>query len=115
MKNPTLTQFQDIIASIDAESSERYKHFEIYKCKVFFIDGSNLRIFEKYHQDRLVYYSYYWLNALNDLIIGWDSAPHHHTLLNFPHHKHIGSQENILPSKEQNLFDVLTIIRKSFA
>ncbi len=115
MKHATLTQFQDIIATIDSATSEKYKHFEIFKCKIFLIDGSTLRIFEKYHHDQLVYYSYYWLNALNALIIGWDSAPHHHTLFNFPHHKHVHSQENIFPAIERNLLDVLTFIKKSFS
>jgi hypothetical protein len=47
--------------------------------------------------------------------MGWDSAPQHQILPDFPHHKQIGSQEDILPSSERNLFDVLKSIKKSFA
>ncbi len=115
MKSEMLSQFQDIISAIESERHEKFKQFEIYRCKIFLIDGSNLRIFEKYAYDHLIYYSHYWLDTLNELIIGWDSAPHHLTLLNFPHHKHVGVQENILPSAEQKLFDVLAFNKKSFA
>ena len=72
MKYNTLSRFKDIIASIDVQSYEKNKNFEIYKCKVNLSDGSNLRIFEKYNQHVLVYYSYYWLTFINKLIIGWD-------------------------------------------
>jgi hypothetical protein len=32
---------------------------------------------------------YYWLTPDNQLKIGWDNAPHHVELENFPHHKHV--------------------------
>lgn len=113
MKSGTLASFQDIIVTIDSQSYERNKQHEIHKCKLTLVDGSNLRIFEKYDQDRLVYYSYYWLTAFNELILGWDCAPHHPSLEGFPHHKHIGFQKNVTISTEKNLKDVLIFIKKS--
>lgn len=113
MKSGTLSRFQDIIVSIESQSYERNKQFEIYRCKITLSDGSNLRIFEKYVQDNLVYYSYYWLTSFNELITGWDCAPHHYSLDSFPHHKHIGSQRTIIASTERNLRDVLSFIKKS--
>lgn len=37
-------RFQDIILSVDNISHLRRKNLEIYKAKLTFIDGSNLRI-----------------------------------------------------------------------
>ena len=113
MKSSTLLRFADIIASIDSQSYERNKNFEIYKCKITLVDGSNLRIFEQYDQDNLVYYSYYWLTFFNELIIGWDCAPHHHSISSYPHHKHVGFQKEVGSSTVRNLGDVLTVIKKS--
>jgi len=113
MKSGSLADFQDIIVSIESKSYEQNKHFEMYRCKIALLDGSNLRIFEKYDQDILVYNSYYWLTSFNELITGWDCAPHHHSLDSFPHHKHIGSQGHVTASAERNLRDVLSFIKKS--
>ena len=113
MRSDTLSKFQDIISSIDSLTHELTKQLEIYKCKIILIDGSNLRIFEKHAHGELVYYSYYWLSAFDDLIRGWDCAPHHHAIDNFPHHLHVGSQQSVLSSDIRNLNGVLTAIKKN--
>jgi len=113
MKHNTLSEFQNIIASIDSINHELTKQLEIYKCKVTLVDGSNLRILEKYAHEELVYYSYYWLSAFDDLILGWDCAPHHHAIDSFPHHQHVGSQNSVISSDIRNLHHALTVIRKS--
>ena len=71
-------------------------------------DGTNLRLAEQWEGDVLVRYSYYWLTATNELKIGWDNAPHHTHLNTFPHHKHVGRQDNLQPSSETQLEAVLT-------
>ena len=115
MKSGTLSNFQDIIVSIDSQSYERNRQFEIYRCKVTLTDGSNLRILEKYEQENLAYYSYYWLTFFNELIIGWDCAPHHPDLESYPHHKHINSQKNLTSSDERNLREVLAFIKSNLS
>ncbi|MDI6793425.1 MAG: DUF6516 family protein [bacterium] len=60
---------------------------EKFKAKVILCDGSNLRISETWIDRRLFGYSYYWLDENNNQIIGWDNAPHHLELDNYPHHK----------------------------
>lgn len=62
------------------------------------------------HQKVLVRYSYYWLDAENKLKVGWDNAPHHAQMANFPHHKHIGQQDNVQPSYETSVEKVMTIV-----
>ena len=57
-------------------------------------------------------YSYYWLDGANELKIGWDNSPHHERLENFPHHKHIGEQENRVPSYETSIADVMAFVEQ---
>ncbi|MCC7264944.1 MAG: hypothetical protein IT369_20690 [Candidatus Latescibacteria bacterium] len=57
-------------------------------------------------------YSYYWLTGDNQLRIGWDNAPHHTRLTTFPHHKHVEHQDNLQPSTETTLEEVVEVIRR---
>jgi hypothetical protein len=74
-------------------------------------DGTSLRVTEQWTGKALKRYSYYWLNPANELKVGWDNAPHHTQLENFPHHKHIGQQKNMQPSEEASLEEVMGVIR----
>lgn len=73
-------------------------------------DGSNLRVTEQWNGETLERYSYYWLTSDNKLKIGWDNAPHHKQLDGYPHHKHVQHQNNLEPSTETSLEDVMRII-----
>lgn len=83
---------------------------EYLKVVLYFSDGSNLRVIEEWDNGRLTRYSYYWLTPDNDLTIGWDNAPHHMGLQNFPHHKHEGWQPRPSSSGETCLEDVMQVI-----
>jgi len=73
-------------------------------------EDTPLRVTEKWRGDFLERYSYYWLTARNQLKIGWDNAPHHTHLANFPHHKHVGRREDRQPSFETCREDVMEVI-----
>jgi len=78
---------------------------------ILYLKGNtHLRVTEKWRGDVLERYSYYWLTAENQLKIGWDNAPHHTRLENFPHHKHVGRRENRQASFETCLEEVMEII-----
>ena len=83
---------------------------ETLRVILYLKDGSNLRVTEQWVGKVLKRYSYYWLNAANELKIGWDNAPHHTKLKSSPHHKHIGWQKNLQPSTESSLEDVMRVI-----
>ncbi len=83
---------------------------EYLKIVIYFADGSNLRVTEEWEEGALIRYSYYWLTPDNQLEIGWDNAPHHLKLANFPHHKHVGQQINRQPSDETCLEEVMQVI-----
>jgi len=83
---------------------------ETLRLILYLKDGTNLRVTEQWHGRTLERYSYYWLTSANELKIGWDNAPHHARLENFPHHKHVGRKENLQPSFETCLEEVMKVI-----
>lgn len=83
---------------------------ETLQVVLYLKDGTNLRVTEQWVGKVLKRYSYYWLNAANDLKVGWDNAPHHTKLRSFPHHKHIDRQKDLQPSTETSLEEVMGII-----
>lgn len=115
MKHGALLRFRKIVASVEFLNHESFRGLELFKSKVILKDGSNLRIMEKYRHGALVYYSYYWLDTSNELIIGWDNAPHHPKLKTFPHHKHLAGQSKPVASNECDLGAVLSAIAERLA
>ena len=75
-------------------------------------DDTSLRVTEQWAGKVLKRYSYYWLNSASELKVGWDNAPHHTQLENFPHHKHIVQQKNMQPSRETSLEEVMRVIQR---
>ena len=86
---------------------------ETLRLILYLKDGTNLRVTEQWHGTTLKRYSYYWLTSANELKIGRDNAPHHARLKNFPHHKHVGRRENLQPSFETRLEEVMEVILSS--
>ena len=107
-----LEQFKNIVAEIEFLNIKEIKGFIHNKCKIQLIDGSNLRISEKWDEQQLIQYSYYWLDEKNELIIGWDNAPHHQKIFSYPHHSHIRHQTNVHVSTENCLKDILDFIEQ---
>jgi hypothetical protein len=100
-----------ILAEFVVEVAIPRVDYHAFKLKVIRADGSTLRISEQYYRDTLEQYAYYWLDANNRLLIDWDNAPHHHHLPSFPHHKHVGSQDNRQSSEETSPEEILAAIR----
>lgn len=76
-------------------------------------DGCTLRVTEQWSGNVLERYSYYWLTPANELKIGWDNAPHHTRLKNYPHHKHVGREKTLQPSSEMRLEEVMDVVLKT--
>jgi len=100
-----------ILAEFVVQIAVHRVDYHAFKLKVTLSDGSTLRISEQYDRNTLEQYAYYWLDADNHLLVGWDNAPHHSHLSSFPHHKHVGSQENRQPSEETTPEEILAAIR----
>lgn len=78
-------------------------------------DATTLRIIERWRGAHLIRYSYYWLNAQDEIKVGWDNAPHHTQLSNFPYHKHVGVQGVLSPSNEICLEDIIPLLEQEMA
>lgn len=87
-------------------------HISLIRAKLRLFDGSVLWVREVYGDDTLDTYSYYWLQADNSLIMGWDNAPHHPDIDTFPHHKH--QRATIEASQERTLEDVLQHLQEFY-
>lgn len=75
------------------------------------INSDKLHITEAWDEEKIIRYAYYWLKQNDELLIGWDNAPHHPEVSTHPHHKHIAKQKDIQPSEETKLEDVLEVIK----
>ena len=100
-----------ILADLIAEVTVVRVDYHAFRLKVVLTDGSTLRINEQYNLGKLEQYAYYWLDADEQLRIGWDNAPHHRRLPNFPHHRHVNSQDNLQPAAETTPAEILASIK----
>ena len=83
---------------------------ETLRVVLYLKDGTNLRVTEQWIGDTLARYGYYWLTSTNELKVGWDNAPHHTRVTSFPHHRRVGRQDNVEPSHETSLEQVMSIV-----
>lgn len=107
-----LSQFTDCISSFEVLIQETRSDLTKVKVKAGLIDGSFIFLREIAIQNVLLDYSYHWQKADGQLVIRWDNAAHYPSIPTHPHHKHVGDDNNVIASDEQNLFDVLSFIRK---
>ncbi|MBI1925356.1 hypothetical protein HYR99_14030 [Candidatus Poribacteria bacterium] len=59
-----------------------------------------------------VAYSYHWQDRNGNLKMRWDNVAHHREISTFPHHIHLGSEENVIPSDAPELARILTEIEE---
>jgi hypothetical protein len=78
---------------------------EQIKADAHLVDGSRLHINEVYVSDQLRKYTYYRLSPTDEVIQGWDNAPHHPEITSYPHHLHL--ENDVYPSQVRSLADVL--------
>jgi hypothetical protein len=55
-------------------------------------------------------YAYHYQNKSREAIFRYDNAPHHSSIITFPHHKHVGS--DVEPAQVPDLSEVLREIEQ---
>lgn len=93
----------------------RYEHWvrgevEQHKAVVQLADGSRLHLNEVWIVGRLQKYAYYWLTPTDEIVRGWDNAPHHPEVDTYPHHVH--DADTVHPSNIRSLQDVLILLKR---
>ena len=107
---PTLNAHADIIKTFTIARFEKAGPLFRLRAEVTFINDSQLYIRETVIGPAKRKYSYHWQNQAGVLLIRWDNAPDW-DVETFPHHKHLGEQQNVVPSYERTLQQVLVVIK----
>lgn len=111
-------QIQDLIEScknvelFNLNFDKRGLYEGFIKGKIDYKDNSLLHLREFVYVEITVdrkMYSYQYMNAQNSLIFRYDNTEHHRklNLPNFPHHKHDGTEDNVVSSNAPFLANVL--------
>lgn len=108
-----IQEYNEIVESIEKIEIAVEESISKLKSKLRLFDGTILWVREIRTGKELEAYSYYWLRPDETMIIGWDNAPHHKEIESFPHHIH--KDNNVEPSKQKTLREVLGFIREFLA
>ncbi len=103
------------LKNITFEKRGTYEGF--IRGELYFLDGSKLHFREfidtENEPDHLLY-AYHYMNPSGQLIFRYDNTGHNKKsgLPTYPHHKHEGSEDNILPSELPALSYILEEIEQ---
>ncbi len=103
------------LSNVNYDSRSIYRGFMRGELK--FSDGSVLYLREFVDVKTTIVremYSYHYENASKKLIFRYDNTRHHKklNLPNYPHHKHDGSEDNVISSNAPMLAEVLNEIAR---
>lgn len=91
----------------------------IYRYRILFRDESLLemteRMVEERDQIKRTKYRFHWQDREGKLIKRWDNARHHPEIDTFPHHLHIGSDENVTSHRVIDGLEILSKIVEEIA
>jgi hypothetical protein len=99
-----------IVRASNVILDKRTLHVGLIHGDVYFADGSRLHFRELVEVQVQVVrrmYSYHYQDANATLVFRYDDTPHHPALSNFPHHKHAGSEANVIAATPPDLPTVL--------
>jgi len=108
-----LSKYSDIIKRTDIITYEFEENQVRIKIELELTDGSLLIIKDYKFSNNTRKYAYHWMGSNGKLRTRWDNAPHWRSVSTFPHHKHVGKNENLLFSTETDIESVLDYIKKS--
>lgn len=112
-----LIESSQIVQSFNIESERRGMYEGFIRGKLQFQDNSLLHLREFVYVEISIdrkMYSYQYMNSDNNLIFRYDNTEHHRklNLSTFPHHKHDGSEDNVVKSDAPFLAEILKEIEK---
>lgn len=105
-----------IIQTFNITYDKRSTYEGFIKGEITFVDGSRLHFREfldvEVILERLTYV-YQYMNTAQQLIFRYDNTGHHQklNLSTYPHHKHDGREDNVVPSSAPDLAAVLREIQ----
>lgn len=105
----------DVVYARQVSYDKRSSDTGFISGELFFVDGSQLHFrefVEATQQVERYKYSYHYQRSDGALVFRYDRTPHFPALPNFPHHKHVGAETNVVSAKEPDLIRVVGEIRK---
>ena len=112
-----LIESSEIVKIFNIESEKRGIYEGLIRGKIDFQDNSLLHLREFVYVEISIdrkMYSYQYMDSENKLIFRYDNTEHHRklNLPTFPHHKHDGSEDNVIKSDAPFLNEVLNEVKK---
>jgi hypothetical protein len=104
-----------VVQSYNVAYDKRGTHEGFVRGELYFVDGSALHLREfvdvETTIDRLMYV-YQYMDPSKALVFRYDNTGHHKklNLSTYPHHKHDGSESNVIASSPPSLATVLAEI-----
>jgi len=98
-----------VVSGVDILNQVDEPDLQVLHVKVSFIDNSVLYIRETI-APTFNKYAYHWQTSDARLIRRWDNAPHWPDVATHPHHCHVESRENVVPSEHPAIADVIQYI-----
>ena len=102
-----------IVSASSITYDKRSPHIGFIRASLYFVDGTVLhfREFVNVQQGSERYmYVYQYQRADGTLVFRYDNTPHFPDLSSFPHHKHHGSEVNVMTATPPDLGSVLAEI-----
>ena len=95
----TLLSHTSIVHSYSVTYDKRSTSVGFIRGSVYFIDGSMLHLREfvnVQHDVERYMYAYHYQRPDGTFVFRYDNTPHFPALPTFPHHKHAGSESNVV-------------------
>lgn len=98
------------VQTYETELDKRGPDLGLIRGEVRFLDGSLLQhreLIDFESQPPVSMYSYHYQGPDSSLIFRYEDTRHHAGLPGFPHHKHVGEEQNVIPTDAPALSVVL--------
>ena len=95
----TLLSHTSIVHSYSVTYDKRSTSVGFIRGSIYFVDGSILYLREfvnAQHDVERYMYAYHYQRPDGTFVFRYDNTPHFPTLPTFPHHKHAGSESNVM-------------------
>jgi hypothetical protein len=110
----TLIATASIVHSSSITYDKRSTYIGFIRGEIYFLDGSQLHLREFVNVEHGVeryMYAYHYQRPDGTLVFRYDNTPHFPALPSFPHHKHEGSEANVVAASSPDLQIILTEIQ----
>jgi len=102
-----------LVSASNVNLEKRSPHIGFVRGILYFVDGSVLHfreLIDVRNASERSMYVYHYQRADGSLVFRYDNTRHFPHLPNFPHHKHVRDEQNVLPHQAQSLTAVLVEI-----